>query len=389
MATDLTNGEEYRFGKVGTSPVLLGGSDDAHSAKIIRNQTQILKNDANVTALYIRSDAATGNILHLDNNSEHADANLNDCHILFQTGNRRWIAGIDGSDDHSFKIAFSTGFNTGHSTNDFKITNTGYASFYKTLTISGSGTDLDLDGGQILNGDFSNLTPTLAGISLGTAGQINQFNTSTTSNSTPVIKASTGEKIAWLAQGYDTDAEASQKGYIGYDGENEDVLITTFDGSAWRSTRFSDDGVFGGSNHGITSDERLKTNITNITGSINKIKQLQGVTFDWKSTTSGSIGFIAQEVEKIFPELIMTSKKPAGPVQEADVHGEMHPTGVDGSADDTSITNPDDSSDSNWGLGNIKSIQYSPIIALLTEGIKEQQTIIDDLKSRIVALENA
>ena len=39
MATDLTNGEEYRFGKVGTSPVLLGGSDDAHSAKIIRNQS--------------------------------------------------------------------------------------------------------------------------------------------------------------------------------------------------------------------------------------------------------------------------------------------------------------------------------------------------------------
>ena len=383
MATDLTNGEEYRFGKVGTSPVLLGGSDDAHSTKIIRNQVQILKNDTNSTSLYIRSDATTGNILHLDNNSEHVDANLNDCHITFQTGNRKWIAGIDGSDDYSFKIAHSsTGFSTSVTSNDFKITNDGYASFYKTLTISGSGTDLDLEGGQILNGDYSN------GISLGTAGQINQYNTSTTNNSTPVVKASSGEKIAWLAQGYDSGAEASQKGYIGYDAENEDVLITTFDGSTWRSTRFSDDGT-NSSNHGITSDERLKTNITNITGSINKIKQLQGVTFDWKSTTSGSIGFIAQEVEKIFPELIMTSKKPAGPIQEADAHGEMHPTGVDGSADDTSITNPDDSSDSNWGLGNIKSIQYSPIIALLTEGIKEQQTIIDDLKSRIVALENA
>lgn len=381
MATDLTNGEEYRFGKVGTSPVLLGGSDDAHAAKIIRNQVQILKNDTNVTSLYIRSAAPMGNILHLDNDSANV-APLNDCNILFQTGTRRWIAGIDGSDEYSFKITHATGFTTGHSTNDFKITKDGYASFYKTLTISGSGTDLDLEGGQILNGDYSN------GISLGTAGQINQYNTSTTNNSTPVVKASSGEKIAWLAQGYDSGAEASQKGYIGYDAENEDVLITTFDGSTWRSTRFSDDGT-NSSNHGITSDERLKTNITNITGSINKIKQLQGVTFDWKSTTSGSIGFIAQEVEKIFPELIMTSKKPAGPIQEADAHGEMHPTGVDGSADDTSITNPDDSSDSNWGLGNIKSIQYSPIIALLTEGIKEQQTIIDDLKSRIVALENA
>lgn len=379
---DLTNGEEYRFGKVGTTPILLSGTDEAHATYIVRNRMQLLNESGNNTALFIRSDATTGNILHLDNNSEHVDANLNDCYITFQTGNRKWVAGIDGSDSYSFKIAHSTGFSTSYNVNDFKITNGGYASFYQTLTISGSGTDLDLDGGQILNGDYSN------GISMGASGQINQFNVSTTANSTPVVKASSGEKIAWLGQGYDTDAEASQKGYIGYDAENNDMMITTFDGTTWRSTRFGADGTMS-SNHGVTSDERLKTNITNITGSINKIKQLQGVTFDWKSTTSGSIGFIAQEVEKILPELVMTSKKSAGPVQEADVHGEMHPTGVDGSVDDSSITNPDDSSDSNWGLGNIKSIQYTPIIALLTEGIKEQQTIIDDLKSRIEALENA
>jgi hypothetical protein len=53
-----------------------------------------------------------------------------------------------------------------------------------------------------------------------------------------------------------------------------------------------------------TSDQNLKTNIKPVQSSLSKLLQLNGVTFDWKSTSQPAIGVIAQDVEKIFPELV-------------------------------------------------------------------------------------
>jgi hypothetical protein len=52
------------------------------------------------------------------------------------------------------------------------------------------------------------------------------------------------------------------------------------------------------------SDKRLKDNIKPITGSLDTIKQIRGVEFDWnnKKDNVHDIGFIAQEIEKI-PQL--------------------------------------------------------------------------------------
>lgn len=51
------------------------------------------------------------------------------------------------------------------------------------------------------------------------------------------------------------------------------------------------------------SDKTIKKNITNITSPLEKIHELNGVTFQWHDD-SKSVGLIAQDVEKIFPELI-------------------------------------------------------------------------------------
>ena len=58
------------------------------------------------------------------------------------------------------------------------------------------------------------------------------------------------------------------------------------------------------------SDIRFKENITSLNpqDSLNKILQLDGVTFDWKSNGKESMGFIAQDVQKIFPELVSTDQ---------------------------------------------------------------------------------
>ena len=63
-------------------------------------------------------------------------------------------------------------------------------------------------------------------------------------------------------------------------------------------------------NTSAISDARLKTNVVNLTGSLGFVNQLRPVRFNWNGTynvgTSSSLGFIAQEVETVFPELVIT-----------------------------------------------------------------------------------
>jgi hypothetical protein len=87
-----------------------------------------------------------------------------------------------------------------------------------------------------------------------------------------------------------------------------------------------------------TSDINLKENIRPIENPIEKVMQLNGVSFDWKETQDSSIGVIAQEVEKVFPELVRTGDK--------------------------------------------KSVNYNGLIGLLIEVVKEQQKQIEELKNK-------
>ncbi len=109
-----------------------------------------------------------------------------------------------------------------------------------------------------------------------------------------------------------------------------------------------------------SSDERMKDNIITLGNPIEKIKQIRGVSFDWNSNgpewTRGwegepdgkkrDIGIIAQEVQKVLPEAVIER-------------------------DDGYL-----------------AVDYEKIVPLLVEGIKEQQTTIEDLQSRIKKLEN-
>jgi hypothetical protein len=61
--------------------------------------------------------------------------------------------------------------------------------------------------------------------------------------------------------------------------------------------------------YGAPSDERYKENIKPIESALDKALKLQGVTFDWKESDSildikEDIGFIAQDVQKVIPELV-------------------------------------------------------------------------------------
>ena len=63
-------------------------------------------------------------------------------------------------------------------------------------------------------------------------------------------------------------------------------------------------------NTSTISDARLKTNVTDITDGLSLVGQLRPVRFNWNGEyntgTSSSLGFLAQEVEQVFPELVIT-----------------------------------------------------------------------------------
>jgi hypothetical protein len=57
------------------------------------------------------------------------------------------------------------------------------------------------------------------------------------------------------------------------------------------------------------SDEKLKFDIKPLTQSTQKLLELKGTTFKWKDSGREDIGVIAQDVEKVYPELVRKDKK--------------------------------------------------------------------------------
>jgi hypothetical protein len=81
--------------------------------------------------------------------------------------------------------------------------------------------------------------------------------------------------------------------------------ITTANTSSTKLTFNPSTGDFtAGGNIIANSDERLKENIATIENALDKVNKLRGVEFDWKENGIHGIGFIAQEVELVLPELV-------------------------------------------------------------------------------------
>ena len=119
------------------------------------------------------------------------------------------------------------------------------------------------------------------------------------------------------------------------------------------------------------SDARLKKDVITIDNAINKIKQLRGVTYTWNDEKvniikeragTKDIGLIAQEVEAIEPLLITEYQTQLN----------------------TPSNDPDKAKDFTPEMSETyKTIKYEKLVALLVEGMKEQQTQIEDLKHQI------
>jgi hypothetical protein len=68
-------------------------------------------------------------------------------------------------------------------------------------------------------------------------------------------------------------------------------------------------GAVQATSYNATSDVRLKTNIQYLSGSLELVNQLNGVSFTWKNDTTNKPihGLIAQDVEKVLPDIVNTA----------------------------------------------------------------------------------
>tara|TARA_Y100000817_G_scaffold306152_1_gene291047 strand:- start:7058 stop:8800 length:1743 start_codon:yes stop_codon:yes gene_type:complete len=136
------------------------------------------------------------------------------------------------------------------------------------------------------------------------------------------------------------DASTIDETYFVYDNTNSEYeFFVSYHGTVYYRTLSQ------------LSDERKKDNIADITLGLDAIKELRPVSFDWKNSKGNNqLGFIAQEVETTsLKQLVGTYK------------------------------------DEN--IEDCKSLNKDGMIPVLVKAIQEQQTIIDDLKSRIEKLE--
>lgn len=94
-----------------------------------------------------------------------------------------------------------------------------------------------------------------------------------------------------------------------------------------------------------TSSARFKDNIRPLDHSLQAVQRLQGVKFEWKDGGATSVGFVAEEVRKIFPELVaMDGEQAAG-------------------------------------------VNYSALVAVLLEALKEQQQQMDAQQTQLQAMQ--
>ena len=95
------------------------------------------------------------------------------------------------------------------------------------------------------------------------------------------------------------------------------------------------------------SDARLKTDISTINDALGICGKLRGVSYKWLKNGSAGIGVIAQEVEEVLPEVVLTTQDVNPVTQE---------------------------------IQEIKSVDYGKIVGVLINAINELKAEVDELK---------
>ena len=148
-----------------------------------------------------------------------------------------------------------------------------------------------------------------------------------------------------------------------------------------------------------TSDYRMKENVSYSWDGTTRLKQLKPARFNFKeefdSDKTTVDGFIAHEVSSIVPESIVGTKDATKTITNVvknasgDVIGENIPEAdwTAGKAADPQLYPSDSTWSASETVPDYQGIDQAKLVPLLVKTIQEQQTIIEDLQSRVTTLE--
>ena len=263
------------------------------------------------------------------------------------------ITGIDDSgeftndDSHIMTSAavedkiLGYGYGTGDVNKTGTPANDQIATFTNSTTVEGSNNlKYDTVNGLVVSGDINNTGNsgyvTTTGLIMGNG-----------TASSPAIRFSSDADVGFFKNASSAKIETTIGGASKTQFDTNGVQTLSLGvGTAPTSTT----GLIRATNDVIafySSDRKLKDNIKNIKNPIEKIKKINGVEFDWTpkegvhENEGHDVGVIAQEIEKIIPEIVQTRDN------------------------------------------GYKAVKYEKIVPLLIEAIKEQQKQIDELKSKL------
>ncbi len=164
--------------------------------------------------------------------------------------------------------------------------------------------------------------------------------------------------------------QCNSRAGFGYSHEEQHFdFWTSSNGTEWSPKVFIDNyGNVLATAYLYSSDQRLKKDVTPLSDSLEKILSLSGYTFTWKLSDQKDMGLIAQEVEKVFPEIVHTASGAEG--YKSVEYGNLIAPVIESIK---TLAKTNDSQDEQ--------------IAKLLEVVEKQQEEITDLKKQVEALE--
>ena len=244
-----------------------------------------------------------------------------------------------GADDYAAAASAINFINVDHSANEGAIsfdTRASGNSYAERMRIESTGKVMMGSSTQTANGSADNLViydANAAGITIATG---------TTNQDCSIYFADSDDndngKLVYMT------GNRQFRFYL--DGSGSPVMQWNPDNSIY----FNGNMYSGGGQYSTGSDINMKSNLVRFTGTLDKLKEIVGYKFDVTVPATGakisSAGVIAQDVEKVYPELV------------EEVEGYKH-------------------------------LQYNALIGVLVEAVKELTTKVETLETKVAALEAA
>ena len=154
--------------------------------------------------------------------------------------------------------------------------------------------------------------------------------------------------------------------------------------------------------YNTTSDYRLKSNVAPMTDGIDEVKRLKPCTWTWTNNAADGVGFIAHELQEVFPSAVCGEKDATvaiGTLRNSS--GEIVAEGIENDEEDFCCyleTDTDENGVSTmeahtWEQtgerDEFQCVDYGLVTPLLTAALKEAIAKIENLEGRLAALEGA